>query len=90
MRCTCISVQQINSASNHAWTVAPSQQLRQTCPLCVLQRTLWSMGVLSNCSDSSSCPLVDLNNRQYTSLASSNPAVAQVMAAYPPPNASES
>lgn len=48
------------------------------------------MGVLSNCSDSSSCPLVDLNNRQYTSLASSNPAVAQVMAAYPPPNARES
>jgi hypothetical protein len=54
-----------------------------------MQRTLWSLGVLSNCSDSSSCPMVDLNNRQYTSLASSNTAVAQVMAAYPPPNASE-
>jgi hypothetical protein len=33
--------------------------------------------------------MVDLNNRQYTNLASSNTAVAQVMAAYPPPNASE-
>eukprot|EP00775_Hariotina_reticulata_P010661 gene10661-10820_t len=50
------------------------------------QRTLWSLGVLSNCSsDGRSCPRVDLNNRQYLQLNSSNTAVAKILASYPPP-----
>jgi hypothetical protein len=45
-----------------------------------VQRTLWTFGVLSNCTSNSSCPLVDLNSRQYTALNSSEGSVAQLTA----------
>ena len=36
--------------------------------------------MLSNCTSNSSCPLVDLNSRQYTALNSSDGSVAQLTA----------
>jgi hypothetical protein len=48
-------------------------------PAFATQRTLWSYGVLSNCTGNASCPLVDLNSRQYLQLNSSDDGVAQIL-----------
>jgi hypothetical protein len=57
---------------------------KTACGVClfafVLQRSLWTYGVLSNCTADNVCPQVDVNSRQYTVLNSSNAAVAQIMA----------
>lgn len=36
--------------------------------------------MLSNCTSSNACPMVDINSRQYTVLNSSNRAAAQILA----------
>eukprot|EP00879_Flechtneria_rotunda_P000373 GHRR01000465.1.p1 GENE.GHRR01000465.1~~GHRR01000465.1.p1 ORF type:complete len:1109 (+),score=342.16 GHRR01000465.1:4020-7346(+) len=50
------------------------------------QRTVWTLGLLSNCSADDSCPMVDLNNQAYLTLNSSDTSVAQVLTGFPPPN----
>jgi hypothetical protein len=49
---------------------------------CWLQLTVWAMGMLSNCTNST-CTLADLNRRMYTNLTSSNNATARLMTGYP-------
>lgn len=56
-----------------------------TAVLFVVQRTLWSLALLSNCSSTpgSSCPLVDLNNRAYLNMSSADTSIIKVMTGFP-------
>lgn len=81
----------------HAFACARARQVLRALHACLhvlcsqpplmhcTQVTLWTLGALSNCSASSGCPLVDLNSAAQLNLSSSEPAVARLMAGYPPP-----